>query len=125
MKRRGSPVPRQIGNDQSAILAEFAEAAAELLGGAEESMTEDERLALPADKISKGLAADLDEPLVHHRQVSARFGRDLGAQVHVKTGRHASMEALKTLGGDVRGPLAYRRQNSFATVTAAGSTIDR
>lgn len=86
---RGRTVPREIRNDQRPIFAEFAETAAELLRGAEEPVAEHQRLSLSADKVAKCLTADLDEPLVHHQRIIARFGRDPSGQVRVKTGRRA------------------------------------
>jgi hypothetical protein len=61
----GGPVAREIGNDQGALGPEFADAAAELLGGAEEAVTEHQGLSLAADQVTERLAADPDEPLIH------------------------------------------------------------
>ena len=53
-------------------------------------------LPSPPDEVAKCLAADRDEPLVHHLRIDCEVGRDPGGQVRVKTGRRASMAPLKT-----------------------------
>jgi hypothetical protein len=70
----GGPVAREIGNDQGSLGPEFAEAAAELLGGAQEPVTEHQGLSLAADEVTERLAADPDEPLIHRGDPECRPG---------------------------------------------------
>ena len=80
-KRRRGPVARQVGNDQRPMAPSSLKLPAELLGRAEEAVTEHQGFALAADEVAERLAADLDEPLVHHGQCSTSvFGRDPGGQ---------------------------------------------
>src|ERR1700680_2637808 len=113
-KRRRGAVARKVGDDQGPVLAQLAEATAKLFSRTQEAMAEHQGLPLAADQVTESLAADLDEPFVHHQRAKARFGRDPSGQVCVKTGRHASMASLKPHLGFLRRSFADRPPLSLA-----------
>ena len=102
LQGRRSTVAGEIRNDERPVGAELAEATAELLRRAQETVAQHQRLAVAADKVAKFLAADRREPLLHHLGVNAAVRRDPGGQVRVKTGRLASMASLKPQQGSLR-----------------------